>query len=199
MSRFQCFDEPNDRERSAQRIAALRVELARLGLDGFVVPRADRHQGEYVPPCDERLAFLTGFSGSAGTAVVLKDEAAIFVDGRYTLAVREQVDAAVVTPVPVAETAPEAWLRQRLNSGDRLGYDPWLLTPDQVKRLAKAADAVGATLVSMGPSSCNSLTTTCGTTSLRCMMSGVRSLRWLSASLATCSSLNASPVVCSCV
>ena len=97
-SRFQSFDESSDRRESAVRIAALRAELARLELDGFVVPRADRHQGEYVPACEERLAWLTGFNGSAGTAIVLADTAAIFVDGRYALAVHDQVDTGVVTP-----------------------------------------------------------------------------------------------------
>ena len=124
-SLFQSFDEPADRTRGAARLAALRAELATQKLDGFVVPRADRHQGEYVPPCDERLAWLTGFSGSAGLAIVLKDVAAIFVDGRYTIAVRDQVDISVITPVAIAEERPEAWLRRHLGTG-RLGYDPWL-------------------------------------------------------------------------
>lgn len=81
------------------RCAALRQELARRGLDGFIVPRADAHQGEYVPPSEARLQWLTGFAGSAGVAVVLAEEAAIFVDGRYTIQVREQVDTAVFTPM----------------------------------------------------------------------------------------------------
>lgn len=148
-SHFQSFDEPADRGQSAARIAALREELARQTLDGFIVPRADRHQGEYVPPSEERLAWLTGFSGSAGLAIVLKGAAAIFVDGRYTLAVREQVDTGIVTPVAVAEEKPEAWLRKHLGSG-RLGYDPWLATPEQVARLKKAVEGAGGELVPLG-------------------------------------------------
>ncbi len=148
-SRFQSFDEPSDRAESAERIAALRAVLAREKLDGFVVPRADRHQGEYVPPCEERLAWLTGFSGSAGLAVVLADAAAIFVDGRYTLAVRDQVDTAVVTPVAIAEESPERWITRHLGAGARLGYDPWLATPDGVKRFTRAAEAAGGTLVAV--------------------------------------------------
>jgi Xaa-Pro aminopeptidase len=148
-SRFQSFDEPADRAQGAARIAALREELARQGLDGFVVPRADRHQGEYVPACEERLAWLTGFSGSAGLAIVLKDKAAIFVDGRYTLAVRDQVDIAVVTPVAIAEQTADSWLAANLEGG-KLGYDPWLATPDQVARLSRAAKAAGGTLVPLG-------------------------------------------------
>src|ERR1700719_544763 len=92
-ARFQSFEDSGDRGASGPRVAGLRAELARRGLDGFVVPRADRYQNEYVPPSDERLAWLSGFSGSAGTAIVLADRAALFVDGRYTLQAREQVDA----------------------------------------------------------------------------------------------------------
>ena len=147
-SRFQSFDETSDRAKSAARIAALRDELARVGLDGFVVPRADRHQGEYVPPSEERLAWLTGFSGSAGLAIVLADKAAIFVDGRYTLAVRDQVDTSIVSPVAQAEQTPEAWLGKHLGAG-KLGYDPWLATPDQVSRLEKAVTAAGGELVAV--------------------------------------------------
>jgi Xaa-Pro aminopeptidase len=145
-SLFQSFDEPADRTQGAARIAALRERLATQELDGFVVPRADRHQGEYVPSCDERLAWLTGFSGSAGLAIVLKDVAAIFVDGRYTLAVRDQVDISVLTPVAIADETPEAWIRRHLGAG-RLGYDPWLATPEQVGRLAKAAADAGGLLL----------------------------------------------------
>ena len=149
-SRFQSFDEAADRAQGAGRVAALREELKRQALDGFVVPRADRHQGEYVPPCEERLAWLTGFSGSAGLAIVLSEEAAIFVDGRYTLAVRDQVDTDVITPVAIADETPEAWLGRHLRKDGRLGYDPWLATPDQARRLGKAAAEAGATLVPVG-------------------------------------------------
>ncbi len=92
----------------------MRAELARLGLDGFLVPRADRQQNEYVAPGEERLAWLTGFTGSAGLAVIFRDRAVLFVDGRYTLQVRDQVDLALVTPVPLATTSPEKWLEQNL-------------------------------------------------------------------------------------
>ena len=148
-SRFQSFDETSDPARGAERVAALRTELASQGLDGFIVPRADRHQGEYVPPCDERLAWLTGFSGSAGLAVILRECAAIFVDGRYTLAVRDQVDTGVIAPVAIAETKPEAWLGTQLGAGGRLGYDPWLATPGDVARWAKATEAAGGELVAL--------------------------------------------------
>src|ERR1043165_383718 len=92
-ARFQTFEDASERAASAGRLAALRAELKRRGLDGFIVPRADRHQNEYVPPSEERLLWLTGFTGSAGAAIVLADRAVIFVDGRYLLQVRAQIDA----------------------------------------------------------------------------------------------------------
>src|SRR5688572_33496886 len=107
---FQNFSETGDPSKGAERAAALRAKLKELSLDGFIVPRSDEHQGEYVPKSAERLAWLTGFTGSAGTAVVLADRAAIFVDGRYTLQVRDQVDTAVFSPVSVLETLASEWL-----------------------------------------------------------------------------------------
>ena len=127
------------------RLASLRAELTRRGLAGFMVPRADAHQGEYVPPHDARLSWLTGFTGSAGTAVILRDRAAIFVDGRYTLQVRDEVDTSLITPLPIMDQSPEDWIATNLNKADRLGYDAWLHTPDGVSRLQSAcakADAV---------------------------------------------------------
>ncbi|WP_395697589.1 aminopeptidase P family protein [Methylocella sp.] len=146
---FQSFDEQADGTQGAARVTALREKLARLKLDGFLAPRADRHQNEYAPPSEERLAWLTGFSGSAGTAVVLADKAAIFVDGRYALAVRGQVDVSVFEPVDVGTTSVADWLRANLPRGARVGYDPWLATPAQVERLARAAADAGAELVAL--------------------------------------------------
>ena len=146
-SLYQSFTDNADASQSAARLAALRTELEKQGLDGFIVPRADRHQNENVPPADERLAWLTGFTGSAGLAIVLTNRAVIFVDGRYTIQVREQVDLAVVEPVPLATTSPDKWLESNLPAGARLGYDPWLHTPAQIERLDKAAKAAGAELV----------------------------------------------------
>ena len=146
-ARFQSFDETADPSQGAGRLAALRAELRRRGLDGFVVPRADEHQNEYVPAAAERLAWLTGFTGSAGSAVVLIGEAAVFVDGRYTVQVRQQIDTTVFTPESLIDHPPERWLGARLTQGQRIGYDPWLHTPAQVDRLTRAADACGASLV----------------------------------------------------
>jgi Xaa-Pro aminopeptidase len=145
-ARFQAFDDETDRKTVAPRIAALREELERRGLSGFVVPRADKHQNEYVAPADERLAWLTSFTGSAGTAIVLADKAALFVDGRYTLQAPEQTNTSIITVVPIAETAPDAWLEANLPKDANLGYDPWLHTADSAERMARACAAAGATL-----------------------------------------------------
>ena len=137
---------PDPTRRSAERVAALRALLARDGLQGFVVPRADEHQGEYVPPPAERLAWLTGFTGSAGLAIVLAQKAAIFVDGRYTLQVGDQIDPAVFEVRHITDQPASAWLRDSLSGGGRLGYDPWLHTADGAARLRAACEAVGAEL-----------------------------------------------------
>ncbi len=131
----------------ATRLAALRAALAAQGLDGFVVPHADPHQNEFLPSDAERLAWLTGFGGSAGTAVVLADRAAIFVDGRYTLQVRDQVDGDLYEYRHLIEQPVADWLRENLGEGAKLGFDPWLHTQAQKERLARAVTAAGAELV----------------------------------------------------
>ena len=145
-AKFQTFDDVADPAAAGPRIAALRATLRQNGLDGFVLPRADRHQNEYVPGSEERLAFLTGFTGSAGFLIVLSDKAALFTDGRYTLQAREQTDPAIFSIVNMVETAPAAWIEQNLPAGTKLGYDPWLHTADGAEKLAKACAKVGATL-----------------------------------------------------
>ena len=137
-SLYQSFADTADPSQSAARLAALRKELGRQGLSGFLVPRADRHQNENVPPSEERLAWLTGFTGSAGLAIILKDRAVLFVDGRYKLQVKEQVDLSLIEPVPIAQTSPEKWLEKNFGPGLKLGYDPWLHTPAQIERFEKA-------------------------------------------------------------
>ncbi|EIZ84964.1 peptidase M24 [Methylobacterium sp. GXF4] len=143
--RFQTFDDPSHRK-GAERIEALRAALRESALDGFVVPRADEHQSEYVPADAERLAWLTGFTGSAGTAVVLMESAALIVDGRYTLQAPEQVDTGVITVVPLAESTAEAWIADNLKRDQVLGYDPWLHTSDGVGRLERAAVKAGGSV-----------------------------------------------------
>jgi Xaa-Pro aminopeptidase len=144
---FQTFEDPEGGVALGARLAALREELARRNLTGFVVPRADAHQNEYVPPSDERLAWLTGFTGSAGLAAALKDRAVLFVDGRYTLQAAQQIDTSAWTIASLVEPPPEAWLAQELKAGDRLGFDPWLHTSAAVERLAAACAKAGAELV----------------------------------------------------
>jgi Xaa-Pro aminopeptidase len=129
------------------RLTALRAELRQRGLDGFVVPRADEHQGEYVPRRSQRLAWLTGFRGSAGLAIVLADRAAIFIDGRYTLAVRAQVDTDAFVPHQIPEESPETWIAENLPKGGKLGFDPWLVTVDGHDRFARACQRAGGDFV----------------------------------------------------
>lgn len=145
---FQSFEVVSNPATGAPRVAKLRAELEALGLDGFLVPRADEHQGEYVPPRAQRLAWLTGFTGSAGVVLVLKNKAHLFVDGRYTLQAAEQTDPAVFTVESLVETPPPVWLR---NSGRKLtiGFDPWLHTIAETKALREALEANGGTLVAV--------------------------------------------------
>ena len=128
-----------------ERVAALRQALEQEQLGGFIIPRGDEHQGEYVPARAERLSWLTGFTGSAGMAIVLRDKAAIFVDGRYTLQARNQVDGETFEYQHLIEEPAERWLEDNLG-GLPLGYDPWLHSEDQIKRLAKGAEKAGGGL-----------------------------------------------------
>ena len=131
------------------RLNALREELARRRLDGFVVPLTDEHMSEYVGAYAQRLAWLTGFEGSAGSAVVLPAEAAIFVDGRYTLQVREQVDGALWSYQSVPETSVAEWLKAHAGEGARIGYDPWLHSKGWVKAAREALAKNKAELVAV--------------------------------------------------
>jgi Xaa-Pro aminopeptidase len=144
---FQTFEEPEGGIALTARLAALREELARRNLTGFLVPRADSQQNEYVPPSEERLAWLSGFTGSAGLAAALTDRAVLFVDGRYTLQAAQQIDTAAWTVASLVDPSPETWLAQELRAGDRLGFDPWLHTSAAVERLQAACAKAGAELV----------------------------------------------------
>src|SRR5262250_1060320 len=130
----------------SERLAKLRKELAVRHLDGFIVPRGDEHQGEYVPPRGQRLAWLTGFSGSAGLAIVLRDRAALFVDGRYTLQAGAQVDTGLFEIHHLIEEPPAEWAATALQRGAVLAYDPWLHTPHEVERFRGGAEMAGAVL-----------------------------------------------------
>jgi len=133
----------------ADRLKALREQLKADKLDGFVVPLTDEHMSEYVGSYAQRLAWLTGFQGSAGSAVVLPEEAAIFVDGRYTLQVRNQVDGKDWSYQSVPETSAADWLKEHAPQGGRVGYDPWLHSRDWVKKATESLAARGAELVAV--------------------------------------------------
>ncbi len=137
--------EPPDKAR----LADLRRELSSQKLDGFVIPKADEHQGEYVAARSERLQWLTGFSGSAGSAIVLAERAAIFVDGRYTLQARDEVDVELFEPRHLTSEPQTDWISAHMTDGQRLAYDPWLHTPTQISRLQAACDKAGAELVAL--------------------------------------------------
>jgi Xaa-Pro aminopeptidase len=146
-TKFQSFAETTTPLQGAPRVAALRAELKRRGLDGFVVPRSDEYQGEYVPPRAERLAWLTGFTGSAGAAVVLLEKAAIFTDGRYTVQTPEQVDAGTFEFRSLVDEPPPDWIADNLPKGAKLAYDPWMHTASGVEALQSAVTRAGGTLV----------------------------------------------------
>ena len=144
---FQSFEVTASADTGRERVDALRAQFDTLGIDGILVPRSDRFQGEYVPASDARLAWLTGFTGSAGIALILRDSAHVFVDGRYTTQVRQQVDLDVFTPEDLVKNPPRVWLTDNAPEGLRLGVDPWLHTIADLRALQKAADQSGATLV----------------------------------------------------
>ena len=143
---FQTFDVTARPEQGPPRLADLRKELTREGLDGFLVPRADAHQGEYVADRDARLAWLTGFTGSAGFCAALKTRAGVFVDGRYRTQVKQQV-ADDYTPVPWPDVKLPEWLKQELPEGGTVGFDPWLHTISEVDAWEKALEDTGVKMV----------------------------------------------------
>lgn len=144
---FQSFDVTSTPQFGKARVAALRERFAALGIDGFLVPRADEYQGEYVPACAERISWLTGFTGSAGEVLVTANQAVVFVDGRYVTQVRQQVDLEVFTPGDLIGEPPANWIPAHMPKGFRLGIDPWMHTVAQVARLEKAVASIGGSLV----------------------------------------------------
>jgi len=122
----------------SDRLTAVRAEMARFDLAGFLVPRSDEHLGEYVPPSAERLAWLTGFTGSAGLAVVLADRAAVWSDGRYVLQLADQTDGTLWERHHLTESPPPKWVAANTLAGERIGYDPWLMSEDSLARFREA-------------------------------------------------------------
>ncbi|MAH84813.1 MAG: X-Pro aminopeptidase [Rhodospirillaceae bacterium TMED8] len=127
----------------AARLQAFRAELGAQNFDGFLVPRSDEHQGEYVSARSERLAWLTGFTGSAGLAVISQSHAAIFTDGRYTLQVETEVDANLYECLHLSDQPATRWICEHMSDGQTLGYDPWLFTPKQVKIYRDICQEIG--------------------------------------------------------
>ncbi|MBL0941434.1 MAG: aminopeptidase P family protein [Alphaproteobacteria bacterium] len=132
---------------SFERLKNLRTEMQQSHVNGFIIPHSDEHQGEYIPAYAERLKWLTGFNGSAGLAIVTTNKAALFVDGRYTLQAQNQVDATLIDIQPLAEILPSSWLREELKKGDRVAYDPWLHTENEIEQYQSVCVSVGAQLV----------------------------------------------------
>ncbi|MFL5297739.1 MAG: aminopeptidase P family protein [Phenylobacterium sp.] len=147
----QTFDESTDRSFGPKHVPLIRKAMADQGLDGFVTPHEDEHQNEYLPAANDRLAWATGFTGSAGAAVILKDKAAIFVDGRYTLQVRDQVDQGVFEIRDLVEGGVPAYLEAAAPKGGVIGYDPRLHSPDALERLKAAVAKAGAQLRPVSP------------------------------------------------
>ncbi|MGB8818028.1 MAG: aminopeptidase P family protein, partial [Rhizobiaceae bacterium] len=146
---FQTYDSTNEANASAPRVAQLRSLFDTLAIDGILVPRVDEHQGEYVAARSERLAWLTGFTGSWGQALILQKSAHVFVDGRYTVQAAQQLDAAVFKVEDLVATPPAKWIPEHLRPGARLGFDPWLHTISEVNALEAAMTKLGGSLVAL--------------------------------------------------
>lgn len=144
---FQSFEVTSTPGFGKARLEALRAQFDALGIDGFLVPRADEYQGEYVPASAERLSWLTGFTGSAGMALVLRNQAIVFVDGRYVTQVAQQVDLDVFTPGDLVGEPPHKWIAAHAPKSFRLGLDPWLHTAAEIRRLEKAVAEKGGSIV----------------------------------------------------
>jgi len=157
ISRFQSFTTSSEGAMGPERLAALRAVLRERGLDGYLVARADEHQNEYLPASEERLAWLTGFTGSAGFAVILMDSAAVFSDGRYTEQLAAQIDASAFEAVSLIERPPSRWLAEQAPTGCRIGYDPRRHTVEGLARFAAAAERRGFTIVPSEPNAVDAI------------------------------------------
>ncbi|HFB55054.1 MAG TPA: aminopeptidase P family protein, partial [Hellea balneolensis] len=144
---YQNFDVQGGPQYGTRNLPKLRHQLVSLGLDGFLIPHEDEYNNEYLPDCNERLMWISGFTGSAGAAIVMADKAAVFVDGRYTLQVRSQVNEALFSYEQLEGHGVAHWLAAHVTSGMKIGYDPRLHSPDSLNILAKATHKVGGTLV----------------------------------------------------
>ncbi len=146
---FQTYEETGGKKLGRTHLPKLRRELARQGLDGFIIPHEDEYQNEYLPEAYERLQWATGFTGSAGSALVMQDQAAMFTDGRYTLQVRAQVDESLFGFFDLVEYGLAGWIREHAGQGQKIGYDPRLVSPDALAKVRAAADQAGVQLVAV--------------------------------------------------
>ena len=146
---FQTYEPVSDRSFARKHLPLLRAEMKKQNLDGFVIPHDDEYQNEYIPEYAERLMWPSGFSGSAGAAIVMMDRAVMFTDGRYTLQVRQQVDGEFFAYEDLVETPPDQWLADNMSAGARIGYDPMLHTLSGVKRLQAAEKKAGFKLIAV--------------------------------------------------
>ena len=143
---YQSFEEASTPAASGDRVKAIQLALKSKRLKAFLVPHSDQHQNEFLPPAEERLAWLTGFTGSAGVAIVTEKGSALFVDGRYILQAPKQVDTEIFEVLQVPEAKPSSWLVDKLGKGNAVGYDPALHTVKEIERLTKALSAAGIRL-----------------------------------------------------
>lgn len=143
---FQNFTSSSEKSKGAQRLSALRQEMRKEKVTAFLVPHADEHQNEYLPKRAERLAWLTGFTGSAGFCIAMLDKAAVFSDGRYTVQLNEQIDDAAFTAENSVTNPPSKWIEENMGAEDVIAYDPWLMTPNQIKTFEKAAQKANCKL-----------------------------------------------------
>jgi Xaa-Pro aminopeptidase len=146
---FQTFEPVSDRTFASKHLPLLRDEMKKQNLDGFIIPHDDEYQNEYIPEYAERLMWATGFSGSAGAAIILMNRAVMLTDGRYTLQVREQTDNTFFEYVDITETSPDAWLADNAPKDAHIGYDPMLHTMDSVRKLREAAQKTGFNLIAV--------------------------------------------------
>src|SRR4051812_14661581 len=142
----QSFDEYADPSFGPKHLPLIRERMAAQDLDGFFIPHEDEHQNEYLPEANERLAWATGFTGSAGAALVMADKAAVFVDGRYALQVKDQVNTSLFEVRDLVEGGVPAWIEATAKPGQVIGYDARLVSPDSLARISAAAQRVGAAL-----------------------------------------------------
>ena len=146
---FQTFDPVSDASFASKHLPLLRDEMKKQNLDGFIIPHDDEYQNEYIPDYAERLMWATGFSGSAGAAIIMQEHAVMLTDGRYTLQVRQQTDDAFFDYVDITEIGPDAWLAENAPKSARIGYDPMLHTMESVRKLRAAAKKAEFTLVAV--------------------------------------------------